>query len=143
MIQMKGAPECILKLCDRYLFEDQIIDLNIFLYFQAFTHINSPFKLQYNVYSPYINPAFGNKFMTHKSLRSWTHIIAHPTLPYFYVLGIENLTQYNVINGQFMWTANIAWCSKQNYHNQPLIYTDATFFKSGICQIYILYFIII
>eukprot|EP01083_Nonionella_stella_P073128 197500_1 len=28
MVQMKGAPERILKLCDRYLFEDQTIDLN-------------------------------------------------------------------------------------------------------------------
>ena len=28
LIQMKGAPERILKLCDRYLFEDEIIDLN-------------------------------------------------------------------------------------------------------------------
>jgi len=28
LVQMKGAPERILKLCDRYLFEDEIIDLN-------------------------------------------------------------------------------------------------------------------
>eukprot|EP01083_Nonionella_stella_P202820 740609_1 len=106
-------------------------------YFQAFSHTNSQFKLKYNGYSPYINPTFGNKFITHKSLRSWTRIIAHPTLPYFYVLGIENLTQYNVINGQFMWTANIASCSKQSNHNQPLIYTDVTFFKSDANNLYV------
>jgi len=28
LVQMKGAPERILNLCDRYLFEDEIIDLN-------------------------------------------------------------------------------------------------------------------
>ncbi len=98
-------------------------------YFQAFNHTkDNKFEMKYSKYYPFKNPKFGNKFISHESLRSWTRIIAHPSLNYTFLLGINNLTAYNVTNGQLIWTATIPPCSN---NERPIIYNDATFFKGG------------
>ena len=97
-------------------------------YFQAFSHTrDNKFEMKYNVSYLYKNPKFGNKFISHQSLRSWTRIIAHPSLDYVFLLGINNLTAYHVANGQFMWTAQIPPCSnnKQTNDDRPIIYNDS------------------
>ena len=97
-------------------------------YFQAFTHSNksNDITLKYSGESLFQNPSHG-KFIGNY-LRSWSRIIAHPNMPYFYLLGINNLTAYSVDTGKYLWTANIPSCSIYNNIGQPLIYNDATFF---------------
>merc|ERR1719361_2280416 len=106
---------------------------------QAFSHHNKSFNLLYSSSTPYTNPSFGNKLIHHKSLRSWTRIIAHPVLPYFYVVGINNLSAYHVHNGSLQWTAPITPCSvhTNGATARPLMYNDITFWPSDSEVIYV------
>ena len=110
-------------------------------FYTAYTHTkDNKFTLKYQKYYPFTNAEFGNKFISHQSLRSWTRIIAHPRLPYFYLVGINNLTAYNVKTGDFEWTATITQCSNKS-PDRPIIYNDVTFFKEGTTNVDIfLYF---
>lgn len=110
---------------------------NYYQYFQAFTHTtDNKLNMKYSKNISFTNPSFGNQLITHESLRSWTRIIAHPSLPYIFLLGINNLTAYNVTDGTHLWTAQMTPCAldpkKTNNPNRPIIYNDATFFKQGI-----------
>ena len=104
-------------------------------YFQAYTHTkDNKFEMKYSKYHPYENVNI-SKFLSHRSLRSWTRVIAHPSFDYVFLLGLNNLTAYNVTNGQLIWTATIPPCAdmkKTNDPHHPIIYNDATFFKEGI-----------
>ena len=115
-------------------------------YFQAYTHTpDNKFSIKYFKYHPYINVDI-SKFLPHQALRSWTRIIAHPSLDYFFLLGLNNLTAHNVTDGKLIWTATIPPCAdmkKTNDPHHPIIYNDATFFKKGITVTEFLRFLIV
>ena len=118
-----------------YFYDKKNGDRTYYRYYQAFNHTkDNKFKMKYNGSSIFSNPAHGKYVKNY--LRSWTRIIAHPyNKHYFYLLGINNLTAYNVTNGKFIWTAKIPSCSikyKNDPNRRPLIYNDATFFASGM-----------